>query len=1434
MNLFYVLLRLSSCLLLAFAPLHATTADVSELWREPQEGQKAGEVFAAILQGAYGHTSPAVPSSEVQKCLGGGASKAANDLLAAGRCIFLAAHAQRYSGDRLRLESCLQALLAACAPIGTPPPGVPTGATAGAEGIPADVTAALAVAIAEVSRVVHLQTPDPAYFYPQLLELYRNLETVLLCPSGSQSSRWNALLALGSVLPILLEAGALPLDEAIYFLQLIEEILEQVQPESSALAYAGLAHLTHSLLPLLLLLQRRRMLQRRVRLQQQTDELQRLLLHFEDVVQRWLAAPAVGAASQLARGFAAAALVGAPFLLLPPTQAAAAQRNAGASMLTCVSFALCGVELPPGPTAGDHQQQHGQQQLKQRDASAAAVDRLMGWLSGRASNTSLISFGGHQSGQPSRATACRLPDLAGSMILSLLYIGLTNHIAEGSLASLPEKSLTRLALQQLLQIREGQELLLPEAMPPVDASWPGGAAGGAAPAPIVSARGDSLTLDGLAAGDHFEGDVGEVGEALGWMELVAGRGSQKESSGGSGLPVPHFICLLEALACRGVPAFSELQLGRRLALLFARSMEATTAVLSELISSKGRSSQQQTATLAVGAVDDAVGADASTRSHHLLQQLQACCSLQVGVMRFCCRHCDRLPQFVALFVEFAHSGFGIAAAAAAQQQRQQQRQRRFTAAVAYYFFALLPAAAGALSAQDLSSLLGSILLRGLLPPAREPLLWCSALNALRRILESARRGVCCSGRETQQRKRWEQQQQQQQHKQRRRRFSQVESEVPLYVFPSVSHKLRFFREMWQLTTLWILPLLTGTNASAEDQRAAASSSTEPPASAIVLAAAAARKVPFAVWGTAAATLVAFLLLRKDCLLVQAALNEDDVASLPTAELQNRRRQRFALQQEQEERQLLEQLSLLPAVVVVYLVLSGAAPLELLHQKRRMLLVQLQPSPAAGSDTQATSPAYSTAAGMNQMKVEPPAAATQVRKDDEPSGEDDLTAEVAAFCYACSWLPHKEQVELLEALACSRPSGGNKTPRDSGISALRCFVGFVILAAQMVAPHHAALVLPAMAEADAFTTGSMGGTSSDCSRLSLDRANGRVAGLAASHQGCACQWMQNCRSGGLSLCGELAAFPLMCDDVVEREDSMYAQVAESRFLYTSQQGIKHLILLHHRWLCSIECGSSNHECCCCSPSCYVGSKHPLPQLVLGAADGLAFTPNQCLEPLLLMPAAFAGARGFYCLNFVPNLYHLSSLRAHPIHLHTRSPAAERAPAAPAAPASPGSARKPNTGSINSKVDAAGLCNELAAEYEASVRQQKKAIYGDECHEEIILERRDAILLQSHLPSPLMERGASCGYLGGLTPTFRRSHATAGTLLASTEALAPTVVRLLLEEGRRTSSCSPTGAVASDSGRPGGSLPERLRLLGARLQRILTETQATQDDRALFEH
>ncbi|CDJ41815.1 hypothetical protein, conserved [Eimeria tenella] len=1414
---------LSSCLLLALAPVHATSADVSELWTEFPEGEDGAEVFSSLLQGFRGQTGAQPSATEIQQCLCGTGTEAGNDLRCAARCIFLAAHAQLHSGDPVLLSSCLRALMAAVG-IFTGPSSSSESSTpaSSVDGKSVVVTAALAVAIGEVSRVTHLQTPDPTYFYAQLLELYKVLERLALSCAGPQSSQWNALLALGSLLPIVVEAGVLPLDEALYFMQRLEEFLGQALPDPSTLAFAGLAHLTQSLLPLLLLLQRPRQ-KRSGRTQQQVTELQRLLLHFEDVVLRALATPAVGAVSQLSRAFTAAALIGAPFVLQPPTHAAAAQRSAGASSLTWPSFALCGPDMSQGNTTNQHpqewQQQMRHQQGKQQDAFGAALDRLINWLSGNSANASVVSFGNAHAAQPARGQKNRYPDLAGSMVLSLLYMQLTSHTAEGSLASLPEKSLTRLALQHLLQIREGQELLFPEGISSSGACLLDTVSGTSAPGSAAAVVDFSAFQELSELQRHEEAAVNDVAEAFGWIGLLGSRGCQREASGANGLPVPHCTCLLEALSYRGIPAFSELQLSRRLALLFSRSLEATVASLAELAASKGGGLRQQPT---AGASPDNAKTESHSRLHQLLRQLQSCSSLQLGVLRFCCRHCDRLPQLAALFVRFAYAGFGVAAASAQCQQQQQHchSQRRFTSAMACYFFALLPVAAGSLSPRDVTSLVGSVLLRGLMPPSREPFLWCSALNALRRIFQSARRSVCCSGRETQQRKRWELQQQQRQQK--RRRFSLVESETPLYVFPSVSYKLCFFRELQKLMLLWVIPLLTNTAVMNSSQRPAASSEATPQryyaeglaesqSATLVAAAAAARAVPFAVWGTAAEALVAFLELRKDCQLVQDALNGEDVASLPTAELRSRRRQHFELQKEEEFRQLRRQLCLLPAHVVVYLVISGAAPLEILHEKRKLLLNEdekfgenrfvfpVEQDNATGAGV----PPCRQLSGAEEADIEP------------LRSEDHLATEVAAFCHACSWLPIKDQLEFLEAFACS--SSSSKASDGVTVSAVRCFLGLVTLAAHMVAPHSAAFVLPNVAGAKSFLTAGR----KFC-------GSGHVAhcpvGVAAQSD-CAYVLLRNSGVSELSLCGEFAAFPSACYDVAEREDSLFTPVAETRLMYTSQHGIKHLLLLHHQWLCSTARGTAFQQRCCCSLSCFSG-KRQLLQLVAGAAGGMTSAAGQCLEPLLLIPAAFSGARGFYCLNFAPNIYYLSSLVSQPFQQTSGLPT----------PGKPSSAHTESRTAGQCKVDASALCSDLAAQCDAAERWQKKAMYGEECHEEILLERRDAVLVQAHFPSSLMVQATS--YSNGIKGQGRTESdgkATAEKLLAAAEALAPTVVRLLYEEARRRGKVPlADNSQTIDSGNSTNSVAERIRLLAVRLQRLLGEIQSAGGTRACTSH
>ncbi|XP_026192999.1 uncharacterized protein LOC34622549 [Cyclospora cayetanensis] len=1411
---------LTSCSLLALAPLHATSADISDIWMEWPEGQEGAAVFASLLRGFNDQTDDAPQPAEIQQCLCGGVGKAGHDLLAGARCVFLVAHAQHNSGDPLLLGTCLRALCFAISPTAT----LFCVPSAGSQGNRNNliITAELAIAIAEISRVVHLQTPDPTCFYPHLLELYKKLETLLLSSASPQGSQWNALLALGSLLPIILEAGVLPLDEALWCMQRIEEILEQGLPEPCSLAYAGLAHMAHSLLPLLLLLQRRP--RRVLRLQQQVSELQRLLLHFEEIVRQWLEAPVVGAVAKLARAFAAAALTGAPFLLLDPTQAAMAQTNAGATGLTSVSLALYGADPAPGTLRGRQQQppqELRQQQGKQSDASAAVVEYLVNLFCGHTSSTSVASFGGIHGAHVGRGQSHRDPDLAGSMVLGLLYIQLTSYTAEGSLASLPKKSLTRLALEQLLRIREGQEFLLPEGLSSVEARLVDGAT--AADMRSLAEEGTSFN-EATVLKSQPDAVQSEFGEALGWTGLI---GAQREGGGASGLPIQHCICLLEALACSGVPAFSELQLGRRLALLFARATEATRSAVTELAGCKGLERGVQRP--APGFADaDSSSSATYIRINRLLKQLQGCASLQLGVLRFCCRHCYRLPQLAALFVGFAHAGFGIAGGAsqpAAQEYQQQQllrpplrRSRRFTAAVAYYFFALLPAVAGALSPRELSSLLGGVLLRGLLPPAEEPLLWCSALHAVRRILECTRRGVCCIGKETQQRKRWELQQQQ---RKRRLHCSQVETEVPLYIFPSVSHKLRYYRELHQLITLWIMPLLSDTATANGKQRLLSSpekaipkthheTPTEPDVPKVVAAAAAARRIPFAVWGTAAEALIAFLLLRRDCLLVQTALNEEDVASLTTPELQSKRRQHFLQQQEQEARQLMEQLSFLPAFVVVYLVLSGVAPLELVHRKRRMLIFELAPSAESGLSF-SSSPQSTMAAikGPTSGLSEEPDRSSNLTDED-----DYLSAEVAALCCGCAWLPLKEQVEMLEAFACSGASGGSRSSSDVCVSSVRCFIGFVTLAAHMVAPHLASLILPAIDDADDFVT-----TGERMEGSCLRPCSGKETPVGA------CHLVQGCGGSGLSLCGELAAFPTLGDDVVEREDSLYNQVAESSCMYTSQRGIKHLLLMHHRWLCYMNRGSNCHECCLCSPVCSLGRMFPQMQLVIGSADGRGSGASQCLEPLLLTPAAFAGARGFFCMSFAPNIYLLSSLTSHSVQQGNGLLAQGTATVAPGGDEMTGNRK---SCSLKGKLDALSLCNELVAECEATTLQEKKALYGEECHEDFFLERRDAVLLQAHLPSSLMHEACYPKYLGYHCPSRTRARVSTATLFAATETLAPSVVRLLYDEAQRYGGIVAGGMFeTAESGRHGSSLAQRLRILAARLQRVLAEAQAARD-------
>ncbi|OEH77807.1 hypothetical protein cyc_06371 [Cyclospora cayetanensis] len=1399
--------------------LHNST-DISDIWMEWPEGQEGAAVFASLLRGFNDQTDDAPQPAEIQQCLCGGVGKAGHDLLAGARCVFLVAHAQHNSGDPLLLGTCLRALCFAISPTAT----LFCVPSAGSQGNRNNliITAELAIAIAEISRVVHLQTPDPTCFYPHLLELYKKLETLLLSSASPQGSQWNALLALGSLLPIILEAGVLPLDEALWCMQRIEEILEQGLPEPCSLAYAGLAHMAHSLLPLLLLLQRRP--RRVLRLQQQVSELQRLLLHFEEIVRQWLEAPVVGAVAKLARAFAAAALTGAPFLLLDPTQAAMAQTNAGATGLTSVSLALYGADPAPGTLRGRQQQppqELRQQQGKQSDASAAVVEYLVNLFCGHTSSTSVASFGGIHGAHVGRGQSHRDPDLAGSMVLGLLYIQLTSYTAEGSLASLPKKSLTRLALEQLLRIREGQEFLLPEGLSSVEARLVDGAT--AADMRSLAEEGTSFN-EATVLKSQPDAVQSEFGEALGWTGLI---GAQREGGGASGLPIQHCICLLEALACSGVPAFSELQLGRRLALLFARATEATRSAVTELAGCKGLERGVQRP--APGFADaDSSSSATYIRINRLLKQLQGCASLQLGVLRFCCRHCYRLPQLAALFVGFAHAGFGIAGGAsqpAAQEYQQQQllrpplrRSRRFTAAVAYYFFALLPAVAGALSPRELSSLLGGVLLRGLLPPAEEPLLWCSALHAVRRILECTRRGVCCIGKETQQRKRWELQQQQ---RKRRLHCSQVETEVPLYIFPSVSHKLRYYRELHQLITLWIMPLLSDTATANGKQRLLSSpekaipkthheTPTEPDVPKVVAAAAAARRIPFAVWGTAAEALIAFLLLRRDCLLVQTALNEEDVASLTTPELQSKRRQHFLQQQEQEARQLMEQLSFLPAFVVVYLVLSGVAPLELVHRKRRMLIFELAPSAESGLSF-SSSPQSTMAAikGPTSGLSEEPDRSSNLTDED-----DYLSAEVAALCCGCAWLPLKEQVEMLEAFACSGASGGSRSSSDVCVSSVRCFIGFVTLAAHMVAPHLASLILPAIDDADDFVT-----TGERMEGSCLRPCSGKETPVGA------CHLVQGCGGSGLSLCGELAAFPTLGDDVVEREDSLYNQVAESSCMYTSQRGIKHLLLMHHRWLCYMNRGSNCHECCLCSPVCSLGRMFPQMQLVIGSADGRGSGASQCLEPLLLTPAAFAGARGFFCMSFAPNIYLLSSLTSHSVQQGNGLLAQGTATVAPGGDEMTGNRK---SCSLKGKLDALSLCNELVAECEATTLQEKKALYGEECHEDFFLERRDAVLLQAHLPSSLMHEACYPKYLGYHCPSRTRARVSTATLFAATETLAPSVVRLLYDEAQRYGGIVAGGMFeTAESGRHGSSLAQRLRILAARLQRVLAEAQAARD-------
>ncbi|KAL8269776.1 hypothetical protein Esti_006305 [Eimeria stiedai] len=1432
---------LSGALLLALAPLHAAAADMSVLWLDACE-EEGEPLFSAVLRGTWESMQPPASPQQFRRCLcGAPQAGASSSFLAVGRCVFLAAHAQHYSGDRVRLGGCLRALSAALQPAAEAAEAAAAAADAAAAGdaAAADVTLGLALAIAEVSRVVHAQTPDPGQFYPLLFWVYRQLKEALFIPNAPQGSRAHALLALGSLLPILLEAGVLPLEEAVSFLQRLDELLLLLLPGETAasLMYAGLAHLAHSLLPLLLLLQRKRTKVQRglLRMQRQTAELQQLLLRLEGHVHSWLREPPVGAAAQVASAMAAAALVGAPFVLQPPTQAGgAAQSSVGASSLTCLTFIL----KEEAGFSTDPQQQQQQQKMKQHEQlSMLGVDFLVETLCGRLPTSSVVSFEDAPAGVSLvRASKRRIPDLAGSALLSLVYVQLASHTAEGSLASLPERSLTRLALQQLLQLRDGHELLLPGPLIPGSGGkgWgvPVAAAADAAVACSVPPENPVLLEHPAALEASFSVEE-EAADELEWEGPLTSRTTYKGAAtggwGSSGLSIRHCVCLLEALASRGVPALPELQLGQRLAVLFSQSLEAALLLCSRLAAAdppcccsaaRGpcrRNSLTVSPAAAAAGPHAAAGADPSL----LLQQLQACCSLQVAIMRFCCRHCSRLPRLPSLLIELAHAGFGLAAAHQQQQKQQQQQQqqrrrrRRFTAAVAHYFLALLPAAAGSLSAREAASLLGSLLLRGLLSPEEEPLLWCSALNALRRILEGVKAGVCCSGRDTLQRKLWEQQQQQQR---RGGGSGQIEAETPSYVFHSVSHKMLFFKELQQLIIVWILPRLTGTDtAAAEPGEACAGAAAAPSSGSAAAAAAAARAVPFPVWASAAEALLAYLLLRRDCLLLQAAINEREVAFLSTKEMQDKRRQQLAREEEQENEQLLEALLLLPGAVVVYLVLSGAAPVQLLHRKRRMLVLE----PAAAAATPAAADAAATSAA------------------------DELATEVAAFCYACSWLPQKQQVELLEAFACSSSSSSSKGLLQESCStrhsASRSFVGLVLLAAYMVAPHQVALLLPEISFSNAFyaharcCSKAAEGVVQGAPAVAAAAAEGSGSHAAAQLQGSSCcSWLQAGAGGlSLSLCGELAAFPAVCADVLDRPESLYSSVAEPRCTYTSQHGIKHLIALQHRWSCSRSRSSSStsHKCCCCAAACAVGSStHVVGQLVLGGlgSGGGAGSGALGLEPLLLTPAAFAGVAGFFSLSFVPNLYHPSSLSAQPIQLQSQITTFAHPPAAAGAAAAGSSGSSKGS---TSKSDLASVANGLVAEHEKSMSQQKKAVFGDVCHESILLARRDALLMQGYLPSSLLVQQSSRISPSKSSSSIETGAAAADTLFAAAKVLAPTVARLLFDFARccssssNSSSSSSSGAIKATptgwGGRPGASLPDRLRLLVARLTRLALE-------------